>query len=51
MGLGENTPFWVLYLLLTGIMAFSAIFFQSKTMRTLIFVPIAIGLVQHRTLG
>ncbi len=46
MGLGTSTPFWVLYLLLTGTMVFSALIFQSKTMRTLIFVPIAIGVAQ-----
>lgn len=40
------TPFWVLYLGLTFIMLFSAAFFQSKTMRALIFVPIAIGIAQ-----
>ena len=43
LGIGENTHFWVLYLLLTGVMIFSALIFQSKTMRTMIFVPIAIG--------
>ncbi|MCP4214542.1 MAG: DASS family sodium-coupled anion symporter [bacterium] len=46
MGFGEGTPFWILYLLLTGTMLFSALVFQSKTMRTLIFVPIAIGVAQ-----
>lgn len=43
LGIGDKTPFWVLYLLLTGVMVFSALIFQSKTMRTMIFVPIAIG--------
>ncbi len=43
LGLGANTPFWVLYLLLTFAMVFSALVFQSKTMRTMIFVPIALG--------
>ncbi len=46
MGFGENTPFWMLYLILTATMVFSALIFQSKTMRTLIFVPIAIGVAQ-----
>ena len=46
LGVTENTPFWVLYLLLTGMMLFSALLFQSKTMRALIFVPIAIGVAQ-----
>ncbi|HOT97050.1 MAG TPA: SLC13 family permease [bacterium] len=43
VGIGDQTPFWVLYLLLTGVMIFSAIAFESKTMRCMIFVPIAIG--------
>lgn len=42
-GIGEQTPFWMLYLLLTAVMIFSALLFQSKTMRCMIFVPIAIG--------
>ncbi len=46
LGFGANTPFWLLYALLTGTMLFSALIFQSKTMRTLIFVPIAIGVAQ-----
>ncbi len=47
LGFGMNTPFWVLYLALTFAMAFSALFFQSKTMRTMIFVPIAIGVANR----
>lgn len=43
LGISENTPFWRLYVLLTGVMTFSALLFQSKTMRTMIFIPIAIG--------
>jgi anion transporter len=43
LGIGTHTPFWVLYLLLTGVMLFSALLFESKTMRAMIFVPIAIG--------
>jgi len=46
LGVSEQTPFWVLFTVLTGAMMFSAILFQSKTMRTLIFVPIAIGVAQ-----
>lgn len=46
LGIDDQTPFWVLYLLLTGMMLFSALLFQSKTMRALIFVPIAIGVAQ-----
>lgn len=43
MGFGTDTPFWVLYVVLTGGMVFSALFMQSKTMRSMIFIPIAIG--------
>ena len=43
VGLGKTTPFWVLYLILTGVMCYSALLFESKTMRAMIFVPIAIG--------
>lgn len=43
LGFSNETPYWVLYLVLTGAMLFSALIFQSKTMRALIFVPIAIG--------
>ena len=40
LGFGTGTPFWVLYLSLTFAMIFSSLVFQSKTMRTMIFVPI-----------
>lgn len=46
LGFGNDTPFWILYLILTGGMLYSALIFQSKTMRTLVFVPIAIGVAQ-----
>ena len=46
MGVSAQTPFWVLYIFLTALMLFSALVFQSKTMRALIFVPIAIGVAQ-----
>ncbi|MBT3302230.1 MAG: DASS family sodium-coupled anion symporter [Bacteroidetes bacterium] len=46
LGFNNSTPFGVLYLILTFTMLFSALIFQSKTMRTLIFVPIAIGVAQ-----
>jgi len=45
-GISAQTPFWVLYFGLTFVMIFSGILFQSKTMRALIFVPIAIGVAQ-----
>jgi solute carrier family 13 (sodium-dependent dicarboxylate transporter), member 2/3/5 len=47
IGIGEQTQFWKLYLLLTGVMVFSALIFQSKTMRTMIFIPIAIGVANR----
>ena len=43
-GFGDGTPFWLIYVILTGVMIYSALFMQSKTMRTMIFVPIAIGI-------
>lgn len=43
LGIGPGTPFWVPYVMLTGCMVLSALAFQSKTMRVMIFVPIAIG--------
>ncbi len=46
LGITADTPFWVLYVVLTFLMMFSGLIFQSKTMRTLIFVPIAIGVEQ-----
>jgi anion transporter len=46
MGINADTPFWLIYLVLTGLMIFSALIFQSKTMRTLVFIPIAIGVAQ-----
>lgn len=50
LGIGDNTPFWVLYLLLTALMLFSALIFQSKTIRTMIFIPIAIGIASKYNL-
>ena len=47
LGFGANTPFWLLYVILTGVMIFSALFMQSKTMRTMIFIPIAIGVAMR----
>ncbi len=43
VGIGPGTPYWLLYVLLTIVMLFSALVFQSKTMRAMIFVPLAIG--------
>lgn len=45
-GITAATPFWMIFCGLTFAMIFSAIFFESKTMRALIFVPIAIGIAQ-----
>ncbi|MDD2595660.1 MAG: DASS family sodium-coupled anion symporter [Bacteroidales bacterium] len=47
IGITAQTPFWALYLLLTGTMLASAMIFQSKTMQTLIFIPIAISVAQQ----
>lgn len=47
LGMTQSTPFWVLYLLLTAVMVYSALLFESKTMRAMIFVPIAIGVASR----
>ncbi len=46
LGITAQTPYWALYMILTGTMLISALIFSSKTMQTLIFVPIAIGVAQ-----
>ena len=46
LGISNHTPFWLLFAILTATMIFSALLFQSKTMRVLIFVPISIGVAQ-----
>ncbi|MBQ2482411.1 MAG: DASS family sodium-coupled anion symporter, partial [Bacteroidales bacterium] len=46
LGITAQTPYWALYMILTSTMLISALIFQSKTMQTLIFVPIAIGVAQ-----
>ena len=46
LGVTADTPFWVLYVALTFMMMFSGLIFESKTMRTLIFVPIALSVEQ-----
>lgn len=47
LGIDQQTPFWALYVLLTGVMVFSGLAFESKTMRAMIFVPIAIGVANR----
>jgi solute carrier family 13 (sodium-dependent dicarboxylate transporter), member 2/3/5 len=47
LGIGHETSFAMLYIALTGMMVFSALAFQSKTMRTMVFVPIAIGVASR----
>lgn len=46
LGITADTPYWVLYVVLTGFMLLSALVFSSKNMRTMIFVPIAIATAQ-----
>lgn len=43
LGITADTPFWVLYVILTFLMMYSGLMFQSKTIRTMVFVPIALG--------
>lgn len=47
LGITNSTPFWAIYMILTGGMLLFSLIFQSKTMLTLIFVPIAIGVAQN----
>jgi len=47
IGINAHTPFILIYAMLTGGMLFSALLFESKTMRALIFIPISIG-VAHK---
>ena len=44
MGITEATPYWVLYVILTFLMMYSGLLFQSKTIRTMVFIPIALGI-------
>lgn len=46
LGIGASTPFWVIYMILTASILLFSLIFESKTMLTLIFVPIAIGVAQ-----
>jgi len=47
LGVNADTPFWVLYVILTFLMMYSGLVFQSKTIRTMVFVPIALGVEQR----
>ncbi len=47
IGIGNNTSYLVIYSVLTAGMVYSALIFQSKTMRTMIFIPIAIGIANR----
>ena len=47
MGITSGTPYWVLYVVLTFLMMYSGLVFQSKTIRTMVFVPIALGVEQR----
>ena len=44
LGITGDTPFIIPYILMTGLMLFSALIFQSKNMRALVFIPIALGI-------
>ena len=46
LGVSAQTPFWLLYVIFTFMMMYSGLVFQSKTMRTMIFIPIALGVEQ-----
>ena len=46
LGITAATPFWAIYMILTAAILLFSLIFESKTMLTLIFVPIAIGVAQ-----
>lgn len=45
-GLDSSTSYFTLYIVLTGIFLYSHLVMQSKTMRTIVFLPIVIGIAQ-----
>ncbi len=47
VGFDASTPFWQIFMIMTALMLFSALLFQSKTMRAMLFIPIAIGVEQR----
>jgi solute carrier family 13 (sodium-dependent dicarboxylate transporter), member 2/3/5 len=47
MGLHPGISFWWIYSIIITVNMFSHLFFTSKTMRTLIFIPFVVSLAQH----
>ena len=45
-GIGNDAPKLIVFMLLSALFAYSSIFNQSKTARTMIFFPIIIGVAQ-----
>ena len=45
--LGRDMPFWTVYTVVIAVNMYSHFFFTSKTMRTIIMIPMMIGIAQH----
>lgn len=43
LGITNDTPYWVLYVVFTGLMLLSALVFSSKNMRVMVFIPIVVA--------
>lgn len=47
LSLGRDTNFWAVYVAIIVINMYSHFFFTSKTMRTVIMIPMVIGVAEH----
>lgn len=45
-GIKQGVNFWVVYIVIMAVSAYSHVFFTSKTMRTIILIPLIIALAQ-----
>jgi di/tricarboxylate transporter len=45
-GIKQGISFWVVYIIIMAVSAYSHVFFTSKTMRTIILIPLIIALAQ-----
>lgn len=43
LGITSDTPYWVLYVIFTGLMLLSALVFSSKNMRVMVIIPIVVA--------
>ncbi len=47
LNFGTHANFWVVYVIVIAVNMYSHFFFTSKTMRTIIMLPVVIGLARH----